>query len=494
MRTILLILLLVVLCPIYAAEEESSTDFLITKLISPTPLMNDLQHLADHIGGRPTGSAALDQAMQWSVQRFLQAGLENVHLETYQAPLNWLAHKEKGWISSDKNKDKQIPLRLAAMPFTASTPAKGLAAPVFFLNEDNPQEIAAHATEIKNHWVLVASKAMHNMDDLFNDYLITPPLLAAAQKAEAVGLLMQSNRPDGLLYRHNPSANGKAYAMPAAIVEREGSEKIKRMLDAGEQVILKAQITNIFQENPRNANVVAEIKGYEKPDEIIILGAHLDSWDLGQGALDNGCNAVMVLDVARQIAALQKQGFKPRRTIRFMLYSGEELAFYGSWFDVKNHPENLDNIKAVIIYDLGAGRTNGFSLGGRQDMVNLVNQALAPISALGPFQQTTNAFIGTDNFDYLLKGIPTLVANQEETPYLTPYHAATDSIDKIDPRELKLNSVIAAVLTWNLANTSAEFPKRQDKVTVTQLLANTGLKKQMEIYNLWDDFIQNKRT
>ncbi len=479
----------------YATQIDTPTDLLIANTLKQTPILDDLRILTDQIGGRPTGTPAMTKAMQWGLKTLVNAGLKNAHLDAYIAPRNWLANIERGefiTVGPMKNSTSH-PVRLAAMPFTPSTSSSGLEAPLFALNTTNNIEIKLHAAQIKDHWLLVPTALMHTIDDLNIEDLETPPIFAAAKEAGAVGILWQSNRPGRLLYRHNASFNGELVGLPAAIIEREGSETIIRSLKAGQLTSFKATLENIVQEKPLNYNIIAEIKGTEKKEEIIILGAHLDSWDLGKGALDNGSNAVLVIEAARQIFFLQQQGFRPKRTIRFMLYSGEEMGFYGSWFDVKNHPELLDSIKTVIVFDFGTGRTSGFSLGGRSDMINLVNQALQPIDSLGPFTQTVDAFVGTDNLDYLLNGIPTLVAIQDATPYLPSYHAESDTFDKVDSRELKLNSVIATVLTWNLANTEIPFPPRQNSDEINKLLISTGIKQEMEIYNIWDSFINHER-
>lgn len=491
---IILILGLNVTC--YAAKETNAVDILIANTVAPTPILEDLRHLADNIGGRPTGSPAMEKAMQWGLKQFIAAGFKEAHLQPYTAPRNWLPNIEQGEFTiinpATKNQSPQS-IRLAAMPMTISTPTSGLKAPVYVLSSADVNTIKANASQIKGHWLLIPNKPMLSLEDMFNEYLITPPLFSAAIDAGAVGILWQSNRQGRIVYRHSPSIAGYIIPLPAALIEREASEKIVRAFKEGEAVQFNANLQNIVQESPRNYNVVAEIKGSEKPNEVIILGAHLDSWDLGQGALDNGCNVSLVIDAARQMFALQKHGIRPKRTIRFILYSGEELGLYGSLYDVKEHSDTLNSIKAVIIYDLGTGRTTGFSLGGRPEMISLINEALQPIKNLGPFTQTTDAFIGTDNFDYLLHGIPTLVANQESASYLPPYHAESDTLDKVDARELKLNTLIATVLTWNLANTQTSFPPRQNKQETAQLLESTGLKKQMEIYNMWNDFQEDKR-
>lgn len=469
-----------------SAYADKTTDILLQHPGNGSELVDDLKYLTQVIGGRPTGSSAMDAAMQWGLQRFIAAGLDNAHLESYTATLNWQANIELGqMIVADTNQTTSS--RIAAMPFSASTSEHGLQAPVYALNSTDSSEIIINANKIKGHWLLVPTSPMHTVEDLFTEYFLTPPIFSAAQKAGAIGVLWMSNREGTLLYRHNASTNGKLINLPAAVIERQGAEKIIALLQANHSVLFKATLNNTLQENPRNYNVVAEIKGSKKPDEIIILGAHLDSWDLGQGAQDNGCNAALVIEAARTIMSLH---FNPSRTIRFILYSGEELGLYGSSYDVINHLNELDKIKAAVIVDLGSGKISGFSLGGRTDMLDFTDKMLAPLNEFGPFTQTTDAFIGTDNFVYLLEGIPTLVANQDVTNYLPSYHAENDRFEKVDLEQLKLNTLITTVLTWNLADTNLTFPSRQNPKQVRELLATSGLQQQMEVFDLWDMFIQ----
>jgi Zn-dependent M28 family amino/carboxypeptidase len=269
--------------------------------------------------------------------------------------------------------------------------------------------------------------------------------------------------------------------------------RIARFLAKGATVRVRATLTAATPENALARNVVAEVRGRERPDEVVILGAHLDSWDLGRGALDDGCNVALVLDVARQAAALARYGHRPRRTLRFALYTGEEQGLFGSWQQVRRQREVLDRVKAQVIVDVGSGRITGFSLGGRADLRAAAEEALAPARALGPFTHTVEAFLGTDNFDYLLEGVPTLVANQEGVPYLPDYHADSDTFDKVDARELKYNAAVTGVLVWGLADRAQPPAPRQTRGEVEKLVQATGLAHQMKTFGLWDAFAKGER-
>ncbi|MEP6861047.1 MAG: M28 family peptidase [Deltaproteobacteria bacterium] len=491
MRRLLVVTLLAVSATAVAAP-PAPTDTLIAKLLGPTPVLDDLRELTDSIGGRPTGSPAMDKAIDWAMARLRAAGVDDVRAETYVAPRNWLPRIETAEVTSpryDAQPAERNQLRVAAMPFSPSTPAAGLEAEVFDVGKGDTKGF----TGAKGRWALVHTEPMRSIDDLFAEYLATPAIVANAHKAGAAGILWMSNRPHRVLYRHNATLDASMSPVPGALIEREGAERIARFLAAGKHVTVKVTLTVDIQEHASDRNVVAEIKGRDKPDEVILLGAHLDSWDLGRGALDNGCNAALAIDVLRQLAVLAKAGQRPRRTVRIVLFSGEELGLYGSWLDVRTHRADLDKLRAAIIFDEGTGRTTGFSLGGRADLGPAVEQALAPIAGLGPFVQTTDAFIGTDNYDYLLEGVPNLVANQDGPPYLPDYHAETDTFDKVDTRELKANAAIAGALVWGLADADKPPAPRQTRAQVQAIIKATGLDVQMKTFSMWNEFATGKR-
>ena len=166
-----------------------------------------------------------------------------------------------------------------------------------------------------------------------------------------------------LLYRHTNVGDGQIDVIPQAVVAREDAMHLARAAEAnGGKLRVRFAMPNKIGGPVEQMNVVGEIRGREKPDEAVILGAHLDSWELGTGALDNGCNAALVIEAARAIRAT---GLVPRRTIRFILFSGEEQGMVGSWQYVQAHRAEMDKIRGVIIFDDGSGRTPGFSLSGR---------------------------------------------------------------------------------------------------------------------------------
>jgi carboxypeptidase Q len=223
----------------------------------------------------------------------------------------------------------------------------------------------------------------------------------------------------------------------------------------------------------------------------VILGAHLDSWELGTGALDNGCNAALVVDALRSIKAA---GLKPRRSIRFVLFSGEEQGMLGSRAYATAHRSELDKLAGVAIIDSGIGKITGFTLGGRKDMVPAIEPIVAPLQQFGAATLTTDDVEwGTDNFDFLLEGVPTLVANQEEGNYLVNYHATSDTYDKVDIPELKKHVAEMTVLTFGIANAPQRIGVRLTRAQIDKILRETHADDQLKALGVWSEWESGKR-
>jgi Zn-dependent M28 family amino/carboxypeptidase len=274
------------------------------------------------------------------------------------------------------------------------------------------------------------------------------------------------------------------------LIAREDAGRIARLLAARQSLYADLTISNQIGGTFNAANVVAEIPGNEHPDQFVVLGAHLDSWELGTGALDNGCNAALVIDALR---AIRESGLRPRRTIRFALFSGEEQGMIGSRAYVRTHRAELDKNIGMVVFDSGTGRTTGFSLGGRKDLVTAATALLAPLHQFGAAEVTTDADSGTDNFDFLLEGVPTFNANQEEANYLINYHAQSDTFDKVDLPQLKKHVAEAAELSFALANRPEPLGSRLNRAQVEQTLRETGLDKQMRMMGIWQAWERGER-
>jgi carboxypeptidase Q len=449
-----------------------------------TPLISDLRELCDGIGGRPTGSVACSRAIEWAAKKFRDIGIKNVSVEPFTAQNMWLP------VSAEANavSPAAFNIRIAAAPMSPST--KGtIEARIVDAGQGSPEDFARLGGTVRGAILLVHSSEMKTFDDLFAEYMRNGGLIDAARKHQPVAVLLESTRPRGLLYRHPISLDLNYAPVPTAIISREHAERLARLAEKDE-VRMRLSITNKTAPSYESKNVIAEIRGREKPDEIALIGAHLDSWDLGTGAEDNGVNAALVIDVAR---AFHDLGIVPRRTLRFALFTGEEQGMLGSAAYVARHKEELDKFAAVVIFDTGSGHLSGFYLNGRDELRKPVNSALDAVEGLHATEHVTDALDGTDNFDFIISGVPNLVGNQDPIPYLPDYHAESDTFDRVNQKEEKITDAVAAVLLWGLAENPERLAKRQTREEVEKLVTDTKLDEQMKAFGQWDDYKAGKR-
>ena len=487
-RALLLLLLAVppASLPAQSGDAAQSWDAsrLVAALLGDTPMIADLQALTDGIGGRPTGSTANQRAFDWALARFREAGVA-ARKEPFRMPALWLERSARATV---RGAGVAFGARVAALPFSAATPATGLTAPLVDVGKGTEADYAALGARARGAFVLIETEELLDLDGLFREYTEAGHIERRAIAAGAAGLVYMSSRPGNALARHNAS-RGWANRHPMMMMERDAAARALRLLRAGTPLALTATLD--IRSGPAYTahNVIGEIRGSTRPDEVVVIGAHLDSWDLGTGALDNGANCAMVIDIARQIARL---GLRPARTIRFALWNGEEQNFNGSWGYTLTHAAEMDRHVMASSYDIGTGRITGFFTGGRAEMKDVLDRALAPVAGLGPFTHLDVPIVGTDNYDFMMQGVPNLVANQESANYGPNYHARSDEFGRADLRQLRLNAAIAAAATWGFATLDLALP-RHTAAQVDSMVRNTDLVGQMKSFNVYDDWVAGKR-
>ncbi|ADO69102.1 M28 family peptidase [Stigmatella aurantiaca] len=463
---------------------QADAERLVATFLGDTPLLRDLQSLTDEIGGRATGSPANLRSVEWALARFREAGIP-ARKESFTLPALWLERSARATVSGA---DVRFSPRVAAMPFSTATPPGGLAAPLRDAGHGSEKDFLSLGARAQGAFLLVETQELKNIDDLFREYAEAADIEQRAFAAGAQGVVYMGSRPGNQLYRHNVSV-GERNTRPMLVMERDGALRAMRLLRGGAALTLTAEIE--LQSGPayESHNVIGEIRGTTRPDEVVVMGAHLDSWDLGTGALDNGANVALLIDVARQMRRL---GLKPARTLRFALWNGEEQGMYGSWGYTKTHASELDRHTVAASFDIGCGRITGFFTGGRPELPALVDRALEPVKGLGPFTQVDEPIVGTDNFDFMLQGVANLVANQEPALYGPNYHARSDELDKCDPLQLRLNAATVAALAWGFAQMDEKLP-RQSRAQVDALIGSTNLREQMKSFNVYEDWANGKR-
>ncbi len=465
------------------AFAQDATDRVIAEAQKPSALETNLQQLTDQVGGRVPGTPAMQKAVDWGVAAFKAAGADSVHTEEFSIQASW----SEGATRMTVVAPEQFTLRAVSIAWAPAL-APHTHVPVLDVGQGTEEDYAK-AGNIAGAILLIHSDEMHKWDDLFAEYLRAPGIIDRAVRANALAIAFQSTRPHDLLYRHTNSGNGEIDRLPMVLVAREDAGRVARLLASGKKLYADLSIPNTIGGPITAANVVAELRGSEKPDEFVVLGAHLDSWELGTGALDNGCNAALVVDALR---AVKGSGVLPRRSIRFILFSGEEEGLIGSHVYTVTHRAELDKISGVVVFDSGIGRVTGFSLGGRRDVVPAATTLVAPLRQFDAATLTTDADWGTDNFNFLLEGVPTFVANQEEANYLLNYHAMSDTFDKVDLVQLRRHVVDASALVIAIANASAAPGPRLHHAQIEQTLRETNLERELKIFGMWNDWESGK--
>jgi len=478
--------------------DNSEANQVIQAALQPSPLETNLHRLTDEIGGRVPGTLGMQHAVAWGLQAFTAAGADSVHTEGFTIPNSWTEGATEMTATTAYQVDATkvgggTVLSSFRVHAVSVAWAPALVAvkhvPVVDVGEGTDADFKK-AGDITGKIVLVHTTVLKTWNDLFAEYVKAPPVVDLAVKGKAKAVAFMATREHDILYRHTNADAGEIDKLPMVIVAREDGERIARLLAAGNLVWADLSIPNQLGGPIKTSNVIAEIRGTENPDEFVILGAHLDSWELGTGALDNGCNAALVVDALRAIKA---SGVKPRRTIRFILFSGEEQGLIGSRVYAYSHRVELDKAAGVIIYDSGTGKTTGFSIGGRKDILYTAKELIAPLAQFDVKEVKLDMEWGTDHFDFMLEGVPTFVADQQEANYLENYHAISDTYDKVDFAQLKKHVAEAASLSVELANLPQKIGPRLTRDQIEQTMRETNSVELFKAFGIWDDWVNGQR-
>lgn len=466
--------------------QTNAVQKLIAAIMGPSPIEENLRRLSDEVGGRVPGTEGNRQGVAWALESFRKAGVDSVHTEKFTIPASWA--------EGDTRLEILAPIRftprVVSIAWSPATPAGGIEANVVDVGEGSEDEFTSAGIKIKGSLVLVHSVVLHSWYDLMNEYFRAGPIIDRAVKAGASGILWMSSREQKVLYRHINVYRGQIDQIPQALVSREDALLMSRFATSGQPIRARLSMPNQIGGPIEVENVIAEIRGTDKANEVVMIGAHLDSWELGTGALDNGANCALVVDIARAIRAA---GITSRRTLRFALWNGEEQGLLGSWAYAHDHRSELDNMVAFLNLDGGTGAVTGWSLGGRADTIDAVREVVAPIESWGMNEHSLDISGGSDHLDFLFEGVPTLCANQIEANYLVNYHAFSDTLEKVDLFALKRHAAFAAVTMIGIANRDKRIGPRQTHAQIKEQILAIGFDAEMKAFDQWEDFIAGKR-
>src|SRR6266513_290372 len=338
-----------------------------------------LTELSDDIGSRVTGSPAERKAEQWGVAKMKAIGLENVHTEKYQLWRGWT----RGMAQGELLEPIRRPLHVDAMGWTGSTPAGGAEGQVVTANLFDIEEEVKHASRLSGKIVLVIMQGApkKNEESLF---AIFGDFLKAAGTAGAVAVIggQAGAKASGMNLTHTGILGFDAdFSIPVLSMTAEDQGQLERYVASGKNVLVRFNVQNTFSNGPaESANVVGEIRGRESPEQVLVVGAHLDSWDLSEGTTDNGTGSASVLGSAE---AIVRSGMRPRRTIRFVLFTGEEEGLDGSFAYMRQHQSEIANHLGNLVLDEGQGPVKEFMLGGRDDLLASFRPFAQSLASIG---------------------------------------------------------------------------------------------------------------
>ncbi len=447
-------------------------------------LLGNLEYLCDMIGPRLTGSDKLKAANQWTMKRLQDYGLENPHLENWAIANGW----SRGTAAGRVVEPAAHRMTVAAAGWTPSTngPVRGK---LKYVKADRLEDLEKFKGQLQGAIVISAEPsrltppgtpaaapaprppsaldslaAERNQPDADPNIPFEERMRVRRQmndffkKEGVVAILRDSSKEHGLLNMSGGGgSNFQIGTIPTAYVPREDYTRLWRLLERKQPVELELDIRNDVTPGPVEVyNTVAEIRGSEKPDEIVIVGAHLDSWDLGTGATDNGTGSVVVLEAAR---ALKASGLKPKRTIKFLLFSGEEQGLVGSREYVKAHKDELDRIQGVVIHDTGTGRIRSFALQARYDVREALDKMAEPLRELGLDELSMRRTSGSDHMSFAETGVPAFFGIQDPAEYRKTHHSQSDTFDKAWKDDLIQGAKAIAAMAWNLSEYPEKLPR-----------------------------------
>jgi carboxypeptidase Q len=442
-----LLLALIAARPAQAQQADLTTsyralaDSLIHGATADSAAYQRLGLMVDTFGNRLSGSASLEATIDWILGQMKADGLENVRGEPVMVP-----HWVRGAESVDLVKPRAARLVMLGLGGSVGTPKAGITAPVLVVTSF--EELARRAAEAKGKIVL--------FDTPFTEYAATRRIRtdgpSAAARAGAVACLIRSVASASIRSPHTGQTiyDSTAPRIPAAALSVEDAMMLHRFQDRGEPVVVTLRMGARTLPDAPSRNVVAEIVGREKPDEVVVIGGHIDSWDVGQGAMDDGGGAVAAWESVRLMRRLR---LRPRRTVRVVLWTNEENGGNGGKAYAESQRAVMGKHVLAMESDNGVFNPRGYVLAGSDSAAALVQQVAAllrPINATGVQRVTESP--AADITPLAEAGVPAMELDVDGSRYFWYHHSEGDTLDKLDPAEMARCVAAIAVMAYVVAD------------------------------------------
>ncbi len=427
------------------ARYSDAADRLINAALADSSAFERLAYLVDTFGPRFSGTQNLEDAIDWILLSMEADGLENVHGESVMVP-RWIRGHEYVELVKPRRQHMQI----LGLGGSVGTGATGVEADALVVSSFTDLEEKRNQAEGKI--------VVYNVP--FTNYGATVQYRTeGAIRAAEVGAVASLVRSVGPVSLYTPHTGMMRYAegtprIPHAAITIEDAAMMQRMQNRGRNVRLKLMTEARQEADVESRNVVAEIVGSERPEEVVIVGGHIDSWDVGQGAMDDGGGCV----AAWQALLLMKRvGLQPRRTVRVVLWTNEENGLRGGYQYRDAHMNELGNFVLAIETDSGVFSPRGFGFSGSDEayeMIREVGRLLEPIGA----SQIARGGGGADIGPLMREGVPGMGLMVDGSKYFWYHHTHADTIDKLDPHEMNLSTAALAVMAYVVADMPERLP------------------------------------
>ncbi|CAL7937445.1 unnamed protein product [Xylocopa violacea] len=408
----------------------------------------ELASFVDYFGPRLTGSDVLEQSIDYVLNKSIECGLENVHGEPVPVP-HWVRGKESATLLKPRRKD----IAILGAGYSVGTPKEGITAEVIVVNTFD--ELRNRSREVRGKIVVFNQKYVSFGETA--DYLYLGPL--EASKYGAVAALVNSVTPFSLYTPHAGivSYGKNATSIPAASITAEDASLLRRMSKRGYVIEINLKMEAKSLPDTVSRNVIAEIRGNKSPEKVVVVSGHIDSWDVGQGAVDDGGGAFISWQALK---ILKHLNYKPRRTIRMIMWTAEEFGILGAEHYIKSHKSEEKNLQFVMESDLGTFMPLGIEFTGSDQVKCILERIMKLLSPMGEMK-VRSPHAGPDINSWIEAGVPGGTLWTESDNYFYYHHTNADSMLVEDPVALDRGTAIFAAVSYVLADLSVDLPRHK---------------------------------
>ncbi len=427
-------------------QYATTANRIIDRALADSAAWHKLAELTETFGHRLSGSVALEQAIDWTIARMHAEGLENVRGEPVMVP-HWVRGEESVMLLEPRVAN----LPMLGLGNSVGTPPEGITAEVLVVSTFD--ELERRASEAKGKIVLFDAPFVSYGQTV--QYRATGP--TAAARVGAIGMLL---RTVGSYSMRTPHTGALRYdtsvvQIPAAAISTEDAAMLHRMQDRRQKVVVRLRMEAEMLPDAPSRNVIGELQGTEHPEEIVVMGGHIDSWDVGRGAMDDAGGVVIAWEAVR---LLKELGLRPRRTIRVVGWTNEENGGRGGQAYRDAHAAELDDHILAIESDGGVFKPEGFGFRGSDAARAVVTQIATFLTRIEADQIGPNGG-GADIGPIMQRGVPGMGHQVDGTRYFWFHHSDADTVDKLDPEHVAMNVAMMAVMAYVVADMPERLPR-----------------------------------